>query len=61
MMAKKELKTRTQFTSTLNNDLYAALKALSATTKIPISKLLDEAVVELVEQRTGKQLPPIWD
>lgn len=60
-MAKKVLKTRTQFTSTLHNDLYAALKELSADSKVPISRLLDEAVVQLVERRTEKQLPPIWD
>ncbi|MDK2600737.1 ribbon-helix-helix domain-containing protein [Bacillus stercoris] len=43
-MAKKILKTRKQFTSTLRNDLLDDLKDLSDETKIPISKLLDEAV-----------------
>jgi predicted DNA-binding ribbon-helix-helix protein len=50
-MAKKILKTRTQFTSTLENNLYAALKELSGETKVPISKLLDEAVRSLLEER----------
>lgn len=53
-MAKKVLKTRTQFTSTLENDLYDALRELSSTSKVPISRLLDEAVGALLEERTGK-------
>lgn len=53
-MAKKTLKTRTQFTSTLQNDLYGALRELSADSKVPISRLLDEAVEALLEERTGK-------
>lgn len=43
-MAKKVLKTRTQFTSTLRNDLYALLKKRSEETRVPISRLLDMAV-----------------
>lgn len=43
-MAKKVLKNRTQFTSTLKNELYAMLKETSDRTSIPISKLLDSAV-----------------
>ena len=53
-MAKKILKTRTQFTSTLQNDLYERLKDLSNDSKIPMSKLLDEAVGRLLEERTTK-------
>jgi hypothetical protein len=48
-MAKKVLKNRTQFTSTLKNELYAALKEMSDETSIPISKLLDSAVQNLLE------------
>lgn len=50
-MAKKVLKTRTQFTSTLKNELYDDLKALSGDTKVPISRLLDEAVEALKQAR----------
>jgi len=53
-MAKKVLKTRTQFTSTLSNELYEALRNLSTDSKVPISRLLDEAVGTLLEERTGK-------
>jgi predicted DNA-binding protein len=52
-MAKKILKTRTQFTSTLRNELYEDLKGLSDETKVPISRLLDEAVEALKRERKG--------
>lgn len=54
-MAKKVLKTRIQFTSTLQKPLYAALKEKSADTQVPISRLLDEAVTALLEERTTKK------
>jgi predicted DNA-binding protein len=54
-MAKKVLKTRTQFTSTLRNELYEALKELSDQSKVPISKLLDEAVEALLEVRQERR------
>ena len=50
-MAKKILVTRTQFTSTLKNGLWEDLKKLSDDSKVPISKLLDEAVRGLLEER----------
>lgn len=53
-MPKKILKTRKQFTSTLQNGLYEELQELSRVTKVPISKLLDEAVGRLLEERTTK-------
>lgn len=53
-MAKKVLKNRTQFTSTLKNELYEALKGTSDRTSIPISKLLDQAVEELIERYANK-------
>lgn len=59
-MAKKELKNRTQYTSTLTNDLYHELKKLSANSKVPISRLLDEAVQLLLEEH-GIQPPPRWE
>jgi hypothetical protein len=48
-MAKKVLKNRTQFTSTLKNELLAELKEVSEETSIPISKLLDTAVAGFLQ------------
>jgi vacuolar-type H+-ATPase subunit E/Vma4 len=50
-LAKKILKTRSQITSTLRNELYEEIKNLSDSTDIPISKLLDQAVELLLEDR----------
>jgi vacuolar-type H+-ATPase subunit E/Vma4 len=50
-LAKKVLKTRSQITSTLRNELYEEIKNLSDSTDIPISKLLDQAVELLLEDR----------
>lgn len=52
-MAKKVLKNRTQFTSTLQNELYDEIKKISNETKVPISRLFDEAVQLLKEERAG--------
>jgi hypothetical protein len=49
-MAKKVLKNRTQFTSTLKNQLYIDLKELSDNTSIPISRLLDMAVEKVLDE-----------
>jgi hypothetical protein len=49
-MAKKILKNRTQFTSTLKNELHEGLKQLSDETSIPISRLLDMAVENILKQ-----------
>lgn len=49
-MAKKILKNRTQFTSTLKNELLEELKSLSEKTSIPISRLLDMAVEDLAKR-----------
>lgn len=48
-MAKKILKNRTQFTSTLENGLYEALRELSRESGVPITRLLDRAVEGLLE------------
>jgi hypothetical protein len=50
-MAKRPLKNRIQFTSTLTKENFAALKELSDTTKVPLSKLMDEAVELLLAKR----------
>lgn len=54
-MAKKILKTRVQFTSTLKTELYEQLKAMSDKTQIPISRLLDMAVEEMLRENTSKE------
>lgn len=43
-MGSKDLVTRTQFTSTMKNELYEELKQKSQESGVPISKLLDHAV-----------------
>lgn len=43
---------REQFSSTLDSQLKKKLKELSDETKVPISKLLDEAVEMLLQKRT---------
>lgn len=45
------LKTISQFSSTLDNELLDKLKKLTNETKVPISKLLDQAVELLLEYR----------
>lgn len=52
-MAKKVLKNRTQFTSTLKNELLEELRQLSDDTSIPISKLLDMAVEGVIAEFKG--------
>ncbi|UNY40072.1 ribbon-helix-helix domain-containing protein [Bacillus phage vB_BauM_KLEB27-3] len=48
-MSNKKQKKRTQFTSTLDADLYDLLKEASEKTGIPMSKILDEAVSTVLE------------
>lgn len=59
-MAKKILKTRTQFTSTLETDLYRRLQQMSKETKIPISRLLDSAVLKLRMDYMKKVAPEFY-
>ena len=44
------LKNRTKIGSAIDNELYNKLKELSEKTRIPISKLLDEALSDLLEK-----------
>lgn len=44
------IKNRKRFSSTMRNDLEERLKALSAETDIPVSKLLDQAINLLLKQ-----------
>lgn len=45
------LKNRTPLSSTLDNTLDEGLRELHRKTKVPISKLLDEAVEDLLKKR----------
>ena len=49
-MAKPVYKGRKPFTSSLKNENLDALKQLSIDTRIPQSKLLDEAVEDLIKK-----------
>lgn len=51
-----DLKNRQRYTASLDNGLIEKLKELSTKTKIPQSKLLDEAI-ELLLQKHGVDLP----
>lgn len=50
------LKNRSRIGSAIDTKLYEALKNLSKDTRIPISKLLDEAIKDLVKKHTGKDV-----
>ncbi len=44
------LTNRTQFTTSAKNELYSKYKELSAETRIPATKLLDEALTDLLKK-----------
>lgn len=48
------LKTRERVSSTLKIELNEGLKSLANNTRIPISKLLDEAVEDLLKKHSTK-------
>jgi len=47
-----DLKNRTRIGNTVNNKLLEQFKQLSKDTKIPMSKLLDEAISDLLNKYT---------
>lgn len=47
------LKNRTRIGSAIDTDLYIKLKKLSEETRIPISKLLDEALEDLIKKHNN--------
>ncbi|WP_081412676.1 ribbon-helix-helix domain-containing protein [Fictibacillus gelatini] len=51
MKPSRGLKTRTPLSNAIKTELYMALKELSEQTKVPISKLLDEAIEDLLTKR----------
>ena len=53
MDSKRGLKNRIPMSNSVDKELWARLKAFSDKTKIPISKLLDEAMEDLLAKREG--------
>ena len=51
-MVKDSLKNRVRFSSTLSPDVDKALKDYSQKTMIPISKILDMAIIEYICQNS---------
>jgi len=51
MSEKRGLKNRKPLSNAVKIELYDALKELSNETKVPISKLLDEAIEDLLSKR----------
>ena len=50
-MAEQLLKNRTRFTSSLKNELVPLFDELSEQTRVPKSRLLDEAIEDLLKKR----------
>ena len=50
-MAEPYLKNRTRFTSSLKNELVPLFHQLAEETKVPKSRLLDEAIGDLLAKR----------
>lgn len=53
-MARDSLKNRVRFSSTLSPEVDKALKEYSQKTMIPISKILDMAIVEFINKERKK-------
>lgn len=53
-MAKPILKNRSQMSSSVDKELWQKFKSLSEQTKIPVSKLLDEAMEDLLHKYSEK-------
>ncbi|MER1985267.1 MAG: ribbon-helix-helix domain-containing protein [Solibacillus sp.] len=51
MTTNRGLTTRKALSNAVRMDLYEELKELSETTKVPMSKLLDEALEDLLAKR----------
>ena len=54
-MSRKDLKNRTPLGSAIDTILYNKLKELSKNTKAPMSKLLDEAIEDLLIKRKDRE------
>ena len=51
MSEKRGLKNRKPLSNAIKTELYNDLKKLSDETKVPISRLLDEAIEDLLKKR----------
>lgn len=51
MSNNRGLKNRTPLSNAVKTELYDSLRILSKETKVPISRLLDEAIEDLLEKR----------
>lgn len=51
LVKEKAPKSRTSISNTIDSELYRKLKELSVETKVPLNKLLDEAIEYLVKER----------
>lgn len=49
-----DLKTRERYTNSVNIEILKKFKQLSKNTKIPMSKLLDEAIADLLKKYERK-------
>ena len=54
-MNSNQLKTRVRFSTTIDKDVNEKLKALSRETMIPISKLIDLAILSLIKNGINSQ------
>lgn len=50
----RELKNRTRISTTFDNEIYKRLKEYSSKTSIPITKILDKAVVMYLDSVNNK-------
>ena len=51
MSEKRGLKNRTPLSNAIKTELYEGIRELSNKTKVPISRLLDEAIEDLLKKR----------
>ena len=49
MSEQRELKNRTRFSTTLDNEIYKKLKEYSSKTDVPITKVMDKAIAMYLE------------
>ena len=52
-MGNRDLKTREPVSSSVKKEIWQALRSFSEESKVPISKLLDEAIEDLLTKRKG--------
>lgn len=52
---KRGLKNRTPLSNAIKTELYEGIRELSDETKVPISRLLDEAIEDLLKKRSPRK------